>query len=332
MKKFLITLMMAFASEITLSQVVDNNDWVKINSTKFADEYISKRSIIINKDEVVAWTKYEFSEPIKPNSKTRPLWKENTLSAFASNRSFDCRKISSALNKSGIYNDKKEFFSIDENEKPQSDKTLAAPDSSIYQEIKRICDFAKFGKIDNKGWELVPYERYKEYKDKLDEQRVMMRKELEDGTYGEEGALSKAGLKRFSNIINIEDSIEKLSINNIHALEYTASRYLNDCTSMMQNNGLKFPNTDKCVKAKSYVEDLASKGKVTSQITLIGINITFYKDSIDYEKSLSTLYSIDVSKLNSVDAKNHQWITDGVKENLTQDQIALIKKSITKRK
>ena len=101
---------------------------------------------------------------------------------------------------------------------------------------------------------------------------------------------------------------------------------------MMQNNNSKFSNTDKCVKAKSFVENLAIKGKVSSQITLIGINITFYKDSVDYEKSLSTLYSIDVSKLSPVDAKNYQWITDGVKENLTEDQIASIKKNIFKRK
>ena len=309
-----------FASINISAQTVEKGDWIKIASSVFADTYISKKSILINKDEVVAWTKYEFSEPIKPNSKTRPLWKENTLSAFASNRSFDCKKISSSLNKSGMYNEKNEFLSIDENEKPQFEKTLAAPDSPIYEEINRICDFVKNGKVSNKGWELVPYERYKVYKDQLDEQRSLIKKENEDGVYGEKGLLSEAALKRFGSIFNLEEKIESLaSNNNIHALEYVVAKFLNACTINQNDEDFKFTSNKSCMQARAYLSMLAPKGRVSYKLTLISINTIYFPNQTDHVESLKQLKSIDFSKLNSNDRSSYEWITDLVKKKIDKN-------------
>lgn len=316
---------MLFASNGVCAQGVVENNWIKIDSSIFADTYVNKQSIIVNKDEVTVWTKYELSGPIKPNPKTKLLFKENTIYAFASNRSFDCKRISSSVNKNGIYNEKKEFIASDENEKPESAKTLAAPDSSMYEEIKRICDFSKNGKINNKGWEFIPLERFKQYKDKLDDERSLIKKEMDSGVYGADGILSQAGLKRLGNIANLENRIENISINNIYALEYTSSRYLKECSARLKQPDSNFTNTDECIKSRKLLNELDIKGVASAQITLIGINVIHFKDQINYAKSLTTLFSIDVSKLTQPDAENLIWAIDRIKENLTEKEIIILR-------
>jgi hypothetical protein len=301
-----------------------NSDWIQIEKLETADTYINQKTIIINGNRVEAWVRWHLVEPIKSNSKTKISWGNNSIHAFGFNKTYDCLRKSVAINALGIYNEKAEF--IKDTEKPDSEITLASPDTLLYREIVSVCDYAKTKKITKEGWDFVDYVRFQKLKVLIDKERELIKKEMDDGLYGTQGIASDLALKRVGRIIFNEGKIENLAIekDNWHALDYSIDKLMSSCMETLKDEKLSFSAERDCIKSADYLAKSKALGSPTAGIYLGFIAFTYNYNS-DYESILLDLYRTNIKRLTDQQISSYKFVLEQIEKKLSESQRRKVK-------